>query len=75
MERKVVCELRDPEIQWCYNCIWWLNEPHIKDGTHMRKTGSCVGVIVNFSGDMVLQCRKCNFLNNETNKQEVIIIH
>ena len=37
----VVCELSDPEIKWCYNCIWRLNEPNIKDGTHMRRIGRC----------------------------------
>ena len=45
---------------------------NLKDGTHMRRTGSCVAVTVNVSGDMVLQCRKEDFLNNGTNKQAFI---
>ena len=55
----VECESCDPE----YNdativFVGYTNESNLKDGTHMRRTGSCVGVTVNFSGGFAMQKRR-----------------
>lgn len=47
--------------------------PTTKDATHMRRTGACSGMTVNFTGGMVIQSKKEEFLKNVTNKQRFIV--
>nr|XP_054767556.1 uncharacterized protein LOC129274841 [Lytechinus pictus] len=46
--------------------------PTTKDVTHLRRTGACPGLTVNFAGDMVIKSKKEEFLANEVNKQRFI---
>jgi len=39
----------------------------------MRRTGACSGMTVNFTGGMVIQSKKEEFLKNVTNKQRFIV--
>ncbi|PIK60313.1 hypothetical protein BSL78_02744 [Apostichopus japonicus] len=48
------------------------DDPTIKDATHLRRTADCAGVKVHFTGGMVLQSKKEEFLNNKVNKQRFI---
>ena len=36
----------------------YTNEPSAKDATHMRRTGTCSGVTVHFTGDTLIQSKK-----------------
>jgi hypothetical protein len=47
-------------------------DPTTKDVTHMRRTSRCAGVTVNFTGSMIVQSKKDEFLNNATNKQRFL---
>ena len=46
--------------------------PSTKDETHQRRTGSEMGVDVDFTPDMLLKMKKKPFLANERNKQKFI---
>ncbi len=46
--------------------------PSTKDATHLRRTGTCPGLTVHFTGDMVIKSKKDEFLANEINKQRFI---
>ncbi|OWF41289.1 hypothetical protein KP79_PYT25062 [Mizuhopecten yessoensis] len=46
--------------------------PSIKDATHLRRSGGCLGLTVNFAEDMVIKSKKDEFLANEVNKQRFI---
>ncbi|XP_076040893.1 uncharacterized protein LOC143025304 [Oratosquilla oratoria] len=48
------------------------DEPTTKDATQQRRTGTCSSLTVNFGGDMIIQSKKEDFLNNKTNKQRFI---
>ena len=48
-------------------------EPTIKDATQLRRTGATSGVIVHFSGDMIIQSKKDQFLNNKETKQRFLV--
>ena len=48
------------------------DEPATNDATQLRRTGVCAGVTVHFDGDMMIQSKKENFLNNKANKQRLI---
>ena len=48
------------------------DEPSTKDATHLRRTGACTGVTVNFTGGMIVQSKKENSLQNKINKQRLI---
>ena len=48
------------------------DEPATKDATQLRRTGACAGVTVHFDGDMMIQSKKEDFLNNKANKQRFI---
>ena len=48
-------------------------EPTIKDATQLRRTGATPGVTVHFSGDMIIQSKKDQFLNNKENKQRFLV--
>ena len=48
-------------------------EPTIKDATQLRRTGATPGVTVHFSGDMIIQSKKDQFLNNKDNKQRFLV--
>lgn len=50
----------------------YTEEPTTKDVTHLRRTGAGPGVAVHFSGSMILQSKKEEFLANEANKQRFI---
>jgi hypothetical protein len=45
------------------------DHPTTKDVTHLRRTGASAGVTVHFTGGMIIQFKKDEFLNNKTNKQ------
>ena len=49
------------------------DEPTTKDATQLRRTGVCPSVTVHFSGDMIIQSKKENFLTNKENKQRFIV--
>ena len=49
------------------------DEPTTKDVTHLRRTGACAGVTVHFTGEMIMQSKKDEFLNNSVNKQRFIL--
>ena len=38
------------------------DEPSTKDATHLRRTGACTGVTINFTGGMIVQSKKEEFL-------------
>lgn len=44
------------------------DDPTTKDDTHMRRTWQCTGVTVYFTGGMMIQSKKDEFLNNKVNK-------
>jgi hypothetical protein len=46
--------------------------PSTKDVAHLRRTGGITGVAVHFTGGMVIQCKKEEFLSNAANKQRFI---
>src|SRR4029434_9916750 len=48
-------------------------EPTIKDATQLRRRGATPGVTVHFSGDMIIQSKKDQFLNNKENKQRFLV--
>src|SRR4029434_5923766 len=48
-------------------------EPTIKDATQLRWTGATPGVTVHFSGDMIIQSKKDQFLNNKEHKQRLLV--
>lgn len=48
-------------------------EPTIKDATQLRRTGVTPSVTVHFSGDMIIQSKKDQFLNNKENKQRFLV--
>ena len=43
--------------------------PSTKDAVHLKRTAGAVGPTVNFTLNMVMKCKKTDFLNNTTNKQ------
>ena len=47
-------------------------DPTTKDATHLRRTGYCVGVIVQFASGMMIISKKDEFLNSKANKQRFI---
>ena len=49
----------------------YIYESANKDAT-LRRTGVCAGVTVHFDGDMMIQSKKEDFLNNKANKQRFI---
>ena len=48
-------------------------EPTIKYTTQLRRTGVIPGVTVHFSGDMIIQSKKDQFLNRKENKQPTVL--
>ena len=48
------------------------DDPTIKDATHLRRTGDCVGVAMLFASGMMIKSKKDEFLNNKANKQRFI---
>ena len=68
-------------IWCCVKCIYssetklflffdgYTNELSTKDAIHLIRTGTCSGVTVHFTGDMLLQSKKDEFLANKKNKQ------
>ena len=48
------------------------DEPTTKDATQLRRTGACPSVTVHFTGEMIIQSKKEDFLNNKINKQRFI---
>ena len=46
--------------------------PSTKDAVHLKRTAGAVGPTVHFTLNMVLKCKKRDFLNNTTNKQRFI---
>ena len=48
------------------------DEPSTKDATHLRRTGACTGVTAIFTGGMIVQSKKDEFLQNKINKQRFI---
>ena len=49
------------------------SQPTIKDATQLRRTGVTPGVTVHFYGDMIIQSKKDQFLNNKENKQRFLV--
>ena len=52
--------------------VGYSDVPITKDATQLRRTGACVGVTVHFDGDMMIESKKEDFLNNKANKQRFI---
>ena len=50
----------------------YTDEPSTKDATQLRRTGACSSVTIHFTGDMIIQSKKEEFLNNKINKQRFI---
>ena len=48
------------------------DDPTTKDATHLRITGYCVGVIVHFASEMMINYKKDEFLNSKANRQRFI---
>ena len=46
--------------------------PTTKYAAHIRRTGVCPSLKVNFAGDMIIKSKKDEFLANEVNKQRFI---
>ena len=46
----------------------YTNELSTKDAIHVIRTGTCSGAIVHFTGDMLIQSKKDEFLANKENK-------
>ena len=46
----------------------YTNEPSTKDAIHLIRTRTCLGVTVHFTGDMLIQSKKDEFVANEENK-------
>lgn len=64
----VVKKYGDPDVVF----FGYSNEPSTKDATHMRRTGGHTVVTVNFTGNMIIQSKKDEFLNNVKNKQHFL---
>ena len=47
----------------------YTNEPSTKDAIHLIRTRTCSGVTVHFTGDMLIQSKKDEFVANKENKQ------
>ena len=50
------------------------SDPSTKDETHQQRTGTDMGVDVDFTSDMILKMKKRPFLANPRNKQKLINI-
>ena len=48
------------------------DDPTTKDAIHLRRTGDCVGMTVQFASGMMITSQKDEFLNNKANKQRCI---
>ena len=46
----------------------YTNEPSTKDAIHLIRTRTCSGVTVHFTGDMLIQSKKDEFVANKENK-------
>ena len=49
----------------------YTNEPSTKDAIHLIRTRTCSGVTVHFTGDMLIQSKKDEFVANKENKTRV----
>ena len=73
----------DPYMMMCVKCMLimkerygtavlvfdgYTNEPSIKDAIHLIRTRTCSGVTVHFTGDMLIQSKKDEFVANKENK-------
>ena len=50
-------------------CDGYTNELSTKDAIHLIRTGNCSGATVHFTGDMLIQSKKDEFVANKENKQ------
>ena len=70
-----LCESYVKYVQYRYGSAHiifdgYTDKPTTKDAAHVRRTGS-EGVAIQCSGDMIMQCKKEDFIRNQKNKQGI----